>query len=197
MVMRHAAAGAAILLLSACAAHPPAAPADRFVNRITALCGKAFAGRITTTDPADADMAGKPLVMHVARCDTGSVRIPFHVGEDRSRTWVLSRRATGLELKHDHRRADGTPDPVTLYGGTTTGPGSAMRQEFPVDADTIALFRAQGLGRSLTNVWAIEASDTRFAYELRRPGRHFRVEFDLEHPIALPPPAWAARDSRI
>lgn len=36
---------------------------------------------------------------------------------------------------------------------------------------------------SLTNVWAIEIERQTFAYELRRPGRHFRVEFDLKAPL--------------
>jgi hypothetical protein len=31
-----------------------------------------------------------------------------------------------------------------------------------------------------------------FAYELRRPNRHFRVEFDLTRPVPAPPPPWGA-----
>jgi hypothetical protein len=30
-------------------------------------------------------------------------------------------------------------------------------------------------------------------YELRRPGRFFRAEFDLTHPAAAPPPPWGER----
>ena len=37
---------------------------------------------------------------------------------------------------------------------------------------------------SLTNVWAMEIEPGKlFAYELRRPDRHFRVEFDLAKPL--------------
>jgi hypothetical protein len=184
--------------LAGCVAGPADDPQSRFMHRIAALCGKAFAGRVVTSDPADRDMAGKPLAMHVARCDADGIRIPFHVGEDRSRTWVIARTAAGLRLKHDHRHADGSPDPVTMYGGDTAAPGTAVRQEFPADAESIALFRARGLERSVTNVWAVEANDAVFAYELRRPAgpaaRHFRVEFDLTRPIAPPPPAWGQRD---
>jgi len=37
----------------------------------------------------------------------------------------------------------------------------------------------------VTNVWAIEVEPGHlFAYELRRPERHFRVEFDLTRPLA-------------
>lgn len=167
---------------------------DAFMARLASLCGKALAGRVVTNDPADAAFAGKSLVMHVAACEPGRVRIPFHVGEDRSRTWVLTRTATGVRLKHDHRHEDGTSDKLTMYGGDTTAPGTATRQEFPVDAESIALFRAQGAERSITNVWAMEADATTFAYELRRPGRHFRVEFDLTRPIAAPPLPWGWRD---
>jgi hypothetical protein len=45
----------------------------------------------------------------------------------------------------------------------------------------------------VTNVWAVEVEPgALFAYELRRPGRFFRVEFDLKRPIAPPPPPWGS-----
>lgn len=188
------AAAAGMALLAGCATAPPRSAQDRFMDRLASLCGLAFEGRMTTADPADADMAGKTLVMHVARCADDEIRIPFHVGEDRSRTWVVTRTGTSLRLKHDHRHEDGSPDAVTLYGGDSEGPGTAARQEFPVDAESIALFRANGLERSVTNVWALEADGRMFAYELRRPAgpaaRHFRVEFDLTRPVAAPPLPW-------
>lgn len=183
----------ALSLLGGCATRPAAAPVDAFMARIAQLCGKAFAGRVVTTDPADADFANAELVMHVASCEPGQTRIPFHVGTDRSRTWVLTRTATGLRLKHDHRHEDGSSDVLTMYGGDTATPGTATRQEFPVDAESIALFKANGSERSITNVWAMEADATRFAYELRRPGRHFRVEFDLTRPVDTPPPPWGSK----
>ena len=161
--------------------------------RIAALCGQAFAGRMASSDPADSDMAGKPLVMHVASCSEDQIKIPFHVGDDRSRTWVITRTPGGLWLKHDHRHEDGSPDNVTMYGGHTAGPGTATRQEFPVDSESVALFRANSLPKSVTNVWAVEASDDLFAYELRRAPpdtRFFRVEFDLTRPVAPPPLPW-------
>jgi len=46
----------------------------------------------------------------------------------------------------------------------------------------------------VTNVWAMEFSQQKtFAYELRRPGRFFRVDFDLTRPVAAPPPPWGSR----
>jgi hypothetical protein len=191
------------VMLAACAPSvsprpaAPAHPADAFMARIQQLCGKAFEGRVVTNDPADTAFAGKRLVMHVRECRPDEVRIPFHVGDDRSRTWVVTRTATGLRLKHDHRHEDGSPDELTMYGGDTAAPGTAGRQEFPVDAESIALFTRTDRTVSNTNIWAIEAGASVFAYELRRPpipgGRHFRVEFDLARQVPPPPPPWGAR----
>lgn len=191
---------AASLLLAGCMTARQSragdAPADLFFARLTALCGQAFEGRLVTSDPADAAMVGERLVMHVADCTPRQIRIPFHVGANRSRTWVITRTAAGLRLKHDHRHEDGTPDVITNYGGDTAAPGTAERQDFPVDAESIALFRREDRAVSVTNVWAVEASARHFAYELRRPpgpnARHFRVEFDLGRAVPAPPPVWGS-----
>ena len=189
--------GLAALMLFACATPVAPQPADAFMARLQSLCGKAYEGRVVTNDPADAAFAGKPLVMHVRECRPGEVRIPFHVGDDRSRTWIVTRTAAGLRLKHDHRHQDGSPDELTMYGGDTATPGTASRQEFPVDAESIALFTRTNRSVSNTNVWAMEVHPATFAYELRRPpipgGRFFRVEFDLTRPVAPPPPPWGVR----
>lgn len=175
------------------------APQEAFFERLSALCGQAFAGRVAVDTPAPAGtdpFAGKPLVMHVRECNERSVRIPFHVGDDRSRTWVVTRIGGGLRLKHDHRHADGGSDAVTMYGGDTVGAGTASRQQFPVDAQSQAMFSREGRTVSNTNVWALEIEPARvFVYELARPGgRLFRVEFDLGKPVPLPPTPWGADD---
>lgn len=173
------------------------APADDFFAALRRHCGRAYAGRVVVDTPAtpNSPFADKPLVMHVRECDARTLRIPFHVGDDRSRTWVLTRTDDGLRLKHDHRHADGSPDAVTQYGGDTRDAGSAQRQQFPVDAESIANFRANGLTASLENTWAMEVDGERFVYELSRPnGRLFRVEFDLGAPLrTAPPPPWGVR----
>jgi hypothetical protein len=172
--------------------------ADSFVAAIAQHCGRAYAGRITANEPAAPNdpFANKPLVMHVRECRAGQLRIPFHVGDDHSRTWVLTRTTTGLQLKHDHRHADGSPDVLTMYGGDTTTAGTAARQEFPVDAESHALFEKEGLQASVANTWAMEIEPgTRFVYELARPGRTFRVEFDLAQPVAIPPAPWGTADT--
>lgn len=169
-------------------------PADAFMAALGNLCDRAYEGRVVTNDPADAAFASSRLVMHVRDCAPDEVRIPFHVGDDRSRTWVVSRTdGGGVRLKHDHRHEDGSEDALTQYGGDTAAPGSATRQEFPADRHSREMFVAQNLPQSVPNIWAVEVHPGRmFAYELRRPGRHFRVEFDLTRPVDLPPPAWGA-----
>ena len=186
--MKQIAALAAALCasLSACATAPAPAPQqDAFMASLNALCGQRFEGRVVTTDAADADFARSRLIMHVRDCSADEVRIPFHVGDDHSRTWVINRNDDGgLTLKHDHRDAEGTPDGLHWYGGDTTSVGTANRQEFPVDAFSIELFNAGNAAVSTTNVWAVEVHPGRiYAYELRRANRHLRVEFDLTQPL--------------
>ncbi|PJK00529.1 hypothetical protein CO641_00630 [Lysobacteraceae bacterium NML91-0213] len=173
------------------------APADEFMAAIAHHCGQAFEGRVVTNEPASNEpdaFEGQRLVMHVRGCDdpTRELKVPFHVGDDHSRTWVLTRMDTGMRLKHDHRHEDGSEDAVTMYGGDTADAGTAQRQEFPVDADSIATFEREGLNASVTNTWAMEIEpDERFLYELSRPGgRMFQVEFDLTRPVELPPTPW-------
>ena len=182
------------LALTACATKPAASPQDAFFERLAALCGKAYEGRVVSPPvEADASFGGKRLVMHVRKCSTNEIQIPFHVGEDRSRTWVVTRTGTGLRLKHDHRHADGSEDALTQYGGDTAGSGTAERQEFPADQFSKDMFVRQDRAVSVPNVWAMEVHPGRtFGYELRRPGRFFRVDFDLTKPVAPPPAPWGS-----
>lgn len=183
----------AALALSACASTPAPSPQDAFFTNLSALCGNAYAGRVVTTDAADASFASQPLVMHVRDCSADEIRVPFNVGENRSRTWVITRTAEGLRLKHDHRHEDGSEDVLTQYGGDTTNAGSATRQEFPADEHSKQLFRTHNIPVSVDNVWAVEVHPgATFAYELRRPNRYFRVEFDLTRPVPAPPASWGA-----
>jgi hypothetical protein len=185
-----AAFGLALLALSACATTP-----RDVIAALAPYCGKAFTGRLVSNDAVDADFAKSTLVMHVRDCEADTVRIPLSVGEDRSRTWVLTRTPDGLRLKHDHRHKDGSEDILTQYGGDGSMV-SPVRAEFPADAASIALFLASDRAVSVTNVWAVEvdAEAGRFAYELRRPERFFRLEFDLTAPVATPPAHWGAQE---
>ncbi len=203
------AAGAALLLAGCASTSAPYAadPQARFWAALESHCGKAYAGQLVSVDAADAELAGRAMVMAVRDCSDTRIAVPFHIQNadgtwDRSRTWLITRTATGLRLKHDHRHSDGSHDAVTMYGGDTAARGTARVQSFPVDAQSIALFSREGLSASVTNVWTLEVdpagtADAAYAYQLRRTvaggapaERHFRVAFDLTRPIALPPPAW-------
>jgi hypothetical protein len=183
-----------MLVLAGCTTASTTSPQEAFFQRLSSLCGKAFEGRVASPPvEADASFAGKRLVMHVRECGADEIRIPFHVGDDRSRTWVVTRTGTGLRLKHDHRHEDGSEDALTQYGGDTVAAGTAERQEFPADRFSKAMFVQQDRAVSVPNVWAMEVHPGRtFAYELRRPQRFFRVDFDLTNPVPAPPPPWGS-----
>jgi hypothetical protein len=183
----------ALALLPACAVPPASAPAhpqDAFFASLQQLCGNAYEGAVAVRLPEGGDdpFTGQRLVMHVRECFENEIRIPFHVGENRSRTWIVTRTADGLRLKHDHRHEDGTQEELTQYGGDTRDAGTATRQEFPADAHTAAL-----LPVAATNVWTVEViPGETFAYALRREGtdRRFRAEFDLTRTVPAPPAPW-------
>lgn len=189
--MRHVTL-AFMLVLAGCATSQMPSAQEQFFGRLLSLCGKAYQGRVSSPPvEADASFAGKTLVMHVRDCSEDTIRIPFYVGEDRSRTWVITRTGTGLRLKHDHRHEDGSEDALTQYGGDTVAAGSAERQEFPADEYSKDMFVRLDRAVSVPNVWAIELHPGRtFAYELRRPGRFFQATFDLTAPVPAPPPPW-------
>jgi hypothetical protein len=167
------------------------APQAEFWARLQALCGRAFEGRVIEAPAGDTTFAGRALVMHVRECAEREIKIPFHVGEDRSRTWVLTRTDAGLRLKHDHRHRDGSEDDVTQYGGDTAAPGTPATQEFPADAFTASLIPA-----AATNVWTVQVvPGDAFAYALRREGtdRRFQIRFDLTRDVPPPPAPWGHR----
>ncbi|HEY5923108.1 MAG TPA: hypothetical protein VIV11_15620 [Kofleriaceae bacterium] len=192
----------ALLVVGCGSATPPARPSigagspqDQFWADLTALCGQAFDGAITanvggkTPDP----MEGRRLRMHVRECSDREIRVPFQVGEDRSRVWVFTRTETGLRLEHDHRHEDGSPDVVTMYGGDTSDAGTATEQRFPANEYSRELFVREGMEVSIANVWVVEVvPGKRYGYALIRPGREFRVDFDLAKPVEAPPPPWGA-----
>jgi hypothetical protein len=185
------------LIFAAQAAAQPAGGV--FWRELQKLCGKAFAGSIAADTSPSPDFTGKAMVMHVRSCEPDRIRIPFMVGENRSRTWVLTRKGDRIELKHDHRHEDGTSDKVTMYGGTTTNAGESTRQFFPADEETTRVVAApQGrVPSAAANVWWIELVPGEFfSYNLRRLGgdRLFTVKFDLSKEIKAPPAPWGWKD---
>lgn len=184
---------APVFLLAACGggATDPA-PEALYFERLSNLCnGEAYAGKLVSDDAVDADFKSAAMIMGPATCDGLTVRIPFAVDDDRSRTWVITRTQDGLRLKHDHRHEDGHEDVLTQYGGDSTGDGTAARQDYPVDAETRTLFIAQDIEVSTQNTWTVEIEPGEtFSYQMSRPERLFRVEFDLTTPVEAPPPPW-------
>lgn len=181
------------LLLGSSSAVAGDSPQDQFWSALSALCGQAFAGQMTGfARPGDDGWLDREVVMHVRECSANEIRIPLHVGSNRSRTWIVTRSGDRFRLKHDHRHEDGSEETVTWYGGHTTDPGRSWRQTFPVDDYSRALFLGNGLEASVGNFWSMEVrgSDNLFAYELVRAGRLFRAEFDLSEAVDPPPAPW-------
>ncbi len=94
--------------------------------------------------------------MHVRQCDGNRLEIHFHLGDNRSRTWVLIRTAQGIRLQHDHRHEDGSEDEVTLYGATTDQPNTGHAQHFPADDNSRQFFETNGLAPSVDNTWTLK-----------------------------------------
>lgn len=160
--------------------------AKKFWDKLTALCGKSFEGTLVTEDYTG-DFAGKQLVMHLLSCDEKQILIPFNVGDNRSRTWILTYDQARITLKHDHRLEDGSDDEITMYGGTSNNSGSEEMITFPADQETVDI-----LPLALANIWWMTVNDSVFSYNLRRVSndRRFTVEFDLTQEIETPEPSW-------
>lgn len=168
---------------------------DAFFDTISALCGKAFKGEIVTNTPAGPDsFAGQTLIMHVRKCSEQEIQIPFHVGDDASRTWLLTKTGAGLMLKHDHRNEDGSYHTSTMYGGHTVTRGYAKWQAFPADEYSKDLFIQSNIPQSMDNTWQMFFAEERFSYRLIRPAREFRVDFDLTNPVTAPAAPWGYAD---
>lgn len=155
------------------------------------LCDKAYIGKVIEA-PADDTFRDHELVMHVRSCKEDRIRIPFFVGDDRSRTWDLTLKNDRILLKHDHRHEDGSEDEVTQYGGESTNTGLSTLQTFPADQETADL-----LPEAASNIWWIEVvPDEYFTYNLRRLGtdRYFSIRFDFTDETEAPEAPWGWED---
>lgn len=162
---------------------------DAFFNAIKTHCGKAFQGKVSK-DNVGNTFGNAKLVMHVRKCIDSEIQIPFHVGDDASRTWILTKTGAGLMLKHDHRNEDGSFHSSTMYGGHTVDEGFPQVQSFPADVYSKSLFIESGIAASTDNVWQMMIYPSRFSYRLIRPAREVQVDFDLKNPIATPSAPW-------
>lgn len=182
----------AAITLAGCGTDTADSPSAQYFERLTQLCdGQAYAGRLVSDDPEDVDFQDAEMTIGPATCTGLMVRIPFRVDEDRSRTWEVTRTQQGIRLKHDHRHRDGTEDILTQYGGDSLPDGDAGRHDFPADDETKALFIQEDIEVSTQNTWSVEiAPGETFTYQMSRPNRVFRIEFDISQPTKLPPPTW-------
>lgn len=156
-----------------------------FWEALSQHCGNAYEGQLVSPE-SDARFEGR-LIMHVRSCEEGTMRIPFFVGEDRSRTWVLTKEGERIQLKHDHRHEDGSEDKITQYGGIASNSGFSEMQVFPADQETTDL-----IPYAAGNVWWITVDEQSFTYNLRRIGSetYFSVKFDLTKPVETPSAPW-------
>lgn len=158
-----------------------------FWDRIASHCGKAYEGKFVGTRVPE-DFEGKELIMYVMTCDENTLKVPFYVGDDHSRTWVLTKTPDGILLKHDHRLEDGSDDVGgTMYGGMTQNAGKEHVQFFAADQ-----FTADMIDGAEANLWWITIDDKEYTYNLRRvtTPNHFSVAFDLTNPIETPERPW-------
>jgi hypothetical protein len=151
---------------------------DNFFNSIATLCGKAFEGKVVFDNDPSPTFDNK-LVMHVRKCSGTQLQIPLHVG---------------LSLKHDHRKEDGSDDPLTMYGGHTLDAGHVQAQSFPADQYSKELFTRSGIPQSAGNTWQMSIYAEKFTYRMVREGREFRVDFDLTNPTEAPEAPWGYAD---
>jgi hypothetical protein len=163
------------------------APQAAFMANLATHCGDAFHGRVTRRPQSDQLFRGdEVLTVHFRECTVNGVKIPFHVEDNRSRTWVLTATTAGIDLRHDHRHEDGSPEPDSWYGAHTQAVGTATRQEFlrenPADAPD----------GTATTGWAIEiVPNERYTYGTIRGGEWvYRLDFDLTAAVDPPPAPW-------
>ena len=155
-----------------------------FQSHLHGLCGMVVKGQVTSTDPQDEDWRKEVLTLGPISCPNAVTTVlPLAVGPDKSRVWTLTLQDKGqsLDFRHAHSLKDGSPDPVTGYGGVATADNStATRAIFPVDEVSKAIFAENDLKPSMTNTWSISITPTRkMEYKLFREGRNFVAEFDL------------------
>lgn len=180
--------------LTACDRDPTAdLSAGEFLANVQPYCGNAYEGTVVSDDPQDASWREETIIADFRVCNESGLRIPLHVGDDHSRTWLVALNDDGrLALRHQHNHEDGSADALSMYGGRSSGASTATRQVFPADRKTMDLFDEEGIPESKKNVWAMEIQPDEdiFAYELKRPERYFRVEFDLASPVEAPADPW-------
>lgn len=156
-----------------------------FLGNYAEYCGFAYRGESTLVELGeDHPLEGADLLMILQHCAEDEVRIPFHVDEDRSRTWIVRRVDDGhLHLSHDHRYPDGTEYDANLYGGYSDGEGDSLTVHFPADERTIAERPAREINR-----WSksFDHANEQYFYRLYlRDTLRYEARFDLSNPLPV------------
>lgn len=164
-------------MLSCCLLNPVWADSPLLFDVLQGLDGQVYQGKMTYPNDPNHDM-NKPMQITIKVVSDKEIRIPLYVGEDRSRTWILTRTEEGVLLKHDHRHEDGTPDELTNYGGFAAGsPPLGIQLVFPADEQTKTM-----LPEAVTNAWSLRLSPdhSRLSYYLERHSQpRFEATFEL------------------
>ena len=174
------------ILFGSCGAPPD--NGREFLSNLGEYCGYSYEGRTTEFSLGSGDephpLEDPHMLMILEECSEDEVRIPFHVDEDQSRTWVLQMRDGQLHLSHDHRYPDGTEYDQNMYGGYSDARGTGLKHFFPADDFTITERPQRDI-----NIWSMEVdpeSDT-FWYRLYLEGvLRFEATFDLGNPRPIP-----------
>lgn len=159
----------------------PKEPVSEFIENLKKFEGQSFYGKVLFPENPEAPFNADTLFVNFESFTETEVRMPFILGNDKSRTWVLIMNENGLLFKHDHRHKDGTPEDITMYGGYADDKGNAWFQNFPADEETSTM-----MPETSTNIWTFKFNEemTEFHYILERHSApRFHVVFDLTAPI--------------
>ena len=155
-----------------------------FFANYSDYCGYAYKGQTNFVDLASGDIfENAGLTMILTNCDEEEVRIPFHVDDDTSRTWIVKMTPQGLHLSHDHRHEDGSQYEANFYGGYADEGGNTFLQHFPADQRTIEDRPARSANR-----WAKEfdLAEMKYYYRLYlNDDLRLEAVFDLTDPVEI------------
>lgn len=170
-------------------AGPISSDQEAFFAALATNCGKAFEGQVVSEDKL---LLGEGKhVVYFRQCSDSELMLSYNVGENRSRTWVISKTKHGLRLKHIHKHHDGSLDTLTYYGGDSNHSGTATKQYFPADDYSKKLFLDNDRAVSVDNVWSIGiVSGKTYSYRLQRDQVDVQVDFDLSKQIDIPESSW-------
>ena len=169
----------AMLAFAACGSPTPSFPQGAFWDALEPACGTVLPGEMLSNASSDRDWRRRGVSLDVTECSSEGMRMVVQVGNDRSRTWILTQAADGIDFRIE--RAEGTGPGVSGYGGVSSEGADAMRQVFPADEVTKEMFSERGLALALENVWSLtidpEAGD--LVYEVERISGGRKIRFDL------------------